>query len=314
VVDDESSDDLKIAMGCIREGRLLVASQLIGVSALSFGGCAPLAKESESPAHGASSAVAEAQGKGRSTEAAPSARPAHFSYDGATGPEAWAALHEAYAACGKGGQQSPIDLPSGSVAATTEVNLSYRKTALSVGHTEHVHDIVDNGHTIQVDVDQGSTLNVSGTVYHLRQFHYHTPSEHTLDGRQFPLEMHFVHQSDDGRFAVVAALVQEGDKNPNLAEVLKHLPEQKGETARPAGVVLNLGEALPEVVRATTYTGSLTTPPCTEGVTWLVLQGIHATADLAQLNALAERLGDNHRPVQPRNGRSFGQADLRIVR
>jgi len=275
------------------------------------GQAAPTSAPSDSTALPASSA-APPQATPSEPAEAKSARPAHWSYEGPTGPGTWGELHAEYAACGQGQTQSPIDLPRAPTGSTTEVQLSYGPTGLAVAHTEHVDDIIDNGHTIQVTVDEGSTMSVQGTTYHLRQFHFHSPSEHTVDGRAFPLEVHFVHQADDGRFAVLAALVEPGGKNANFAAVLAHLPSAKGETARPEGVVLHLGEALPAVAPATTYLGSLTTPPCTEGVSWVVLEGVHVTADDEQLRAFGARLGSNHRPVQPLYGRAFGQAGVRI--
>ena len=234
-----------------------------------------------------------------------SARPAHWGYEGKDGPEYWPRLNPAYAACGEGKNQSPINITQSSAGDAAAWKFDYKTTSLKIAHHEHVTDIVDNGHTIQVSVDGGSTLTTERGVYTLKQFHFHTPSEHTIDGSHFPMEMHFVHQSAEGKFAVVAAVFQEGPENVNLAKIIPHLPAAKGQKAELPAVQLELSFHLPDSKAAYTYMGSLTTPPCTEDVEWLVFRD-PVPASKAQLEAFASRLSPSNRPTQPLNGRLIG--------
>lgn len=234
-----------------------------------------------------------------------SARPAHWGYEGKDGPEYWPTLNPAYAACGEGKNQSPINITQSAAGNANSWKFDYKTTSLKIAHHEHVTDIVDNGHTIQVSVDGGSTLTTERGVYTLKQFHFHTPSEHTIDGSHFPMEMHFVHQSADGKFAVVSALFQQGEENVNLAKIIAHLPKAKGDAAHKPEVQFDLAFHLPESKAAYTYMGSLTTPPCTESVEWLVFRD-PVPASKAQLEAFASRLSPSNRPTQPLNGRLIG--------
>ncbi len=156
----------------------------------------------------------------------------HWSYVGKDGPEKWGSLGPAYATCDKGKEQSPIDIAKSGAGTANPWTINYRPTSLKIVHNEQVVDIVDNSHTIQVNVDEGSTLTTSRGTYQLKQFHFHTPSEHTIDGKSFPMEVHFVHQSADGNFAVVGALFAEGPDNGNLAKLIANFPKAKGDTVR----------------------------------------------------------------------------------
>lgn len=240
---------------------------------------------------------------------AESARPAHWGYEGELAPAKWGSLSPAYAACGQGKAQSPVDLVSTANAETPGLLFNYQRTALKIAHHEHVIDIVDNGHTLQVTVDEGSTLVTQRDEYQLLQFHFHTPSEHTVDGRSFPMEAHFVHQSTTGNFAVVSALFVEGEPSENLARLIAHFPAAKGETKHAPEVVLDLAAHLPEDRSVYQYLGSFTTPPCTENVEWFVLKQ-PVTASREQLQAFASRLSPNNRPVQPMNDRRLGMARM----
>jgi carbonic anhydrase len=230
---------------------------------------------------------------------------AHWGYEGEDGPEYWPRLSPAYAACGQGGEQSPVNIVRNVAGDSGAWRIDYRTTSLKIAHHEHVTNIVDNGHTIQVTVDEGSTLTTERSVYRLRQFHFHTPSEHAIDGSRFPMEVHFVHQDDQGRFAVVAALFQEGPENENLARIIRHLPKVKGGSADLADVRLDLDFHLPATNASYTYMGSLTTPPCSENVEWLVFRD-PISASSQQLETFARVLGPTNRPLQPLNGRSIG--------
>jgi len=233
-----------------------------------------------------------------------SARPAHWGYEGKDGPPYWPTLSPVYAACGEGKSQSPIDIAKSEADEASAWKLNYNKTSLKIAHHAHVDDIIDNGHTIQVTVDAGSTLTTDKDTYELKQFHFHTPSEHTVDGTHMPLEIHFVHQSADGKLAVVGVLVREGPENPNLAKLIAHLPKAKGETNHVVDMELDLKLHLPDNTAAYNYSGSLTTPPCTENVDWMVLRD-PITASPEQLAAFEAKLGKSNRPVQSLHGRSI---------
>lgn len=242
------------------------------------------------------------------TPAAPIAQPVHWSYHGAEGPSAWAALSPQYRTCGEGRAQSPIDLTDAQVGASGTWKLEYGATSLRIASHQHVTDILDNGHTLQVTVDEGSSLTTPRGVYALKQFHFHAPSEHTVDGERFPAEVHFLHQSADGALAVVAAFFAEGAENENLAKLLAHLP-QPGQALHLPEVGLDLDLHLPANHEAFEYTGSLTTPPCTEQVEWLVFRGpLHASPE--QLKVLAEHMAPNNRPLQERHGRAIGLGEV----
>jgi carbonic anhydrase len=214
-------------------------------------------------------------------------------------------LSPVYAACGNGKSQSPINLLPSQGDGATSLKMEYKTTSLRIAHHEHVDDIVDNGHTIQVTVEEGSTITLNGKVFTLKQFHFHTPSEHTLDGKHFPMEMHLVHQNEDGSFAVAGVFFEEGKKaNENFAKLIEHLPNAPGETKHLADTKLDLQLHIPKNNNAYHYKGSLTTPPCSENVDWLVLrERISLTAD--QLKAFSSRLNNNNRPTQALNDRKI---------
>ena len=143
----------------------------------------------------------------------PSARPAHWGYSGDEAPAKWVSLSPAYSACGEGKSQSPINLVSGDFGSGgSKLNFEYKSSSLKIAHHQHVDDIIDNGHTIQVTVEEGSTVMINDKTYHLKQFHFHTPSEHTVDGKHSPMEIHLVHQADDESLAVIGVLTC-GDDN-----------------------------------------------------------------------------------------------------
>jgi carbonic anhydrase len=161
-------------------------------------------------------------------EATPeSARPAHWSYTGSTGPDTWATLSPTYATCGEGHSQSPINILQTELKAGVNGNFKYVPSeSFTIAHNNNMENIVDNGHTIQVTVDGGSVFTFGQKSYSLKQFHFHTPSEHTIDGKHMPMEMHMVHQSDDGSLAVVGILIKEGKiKKQKLREY--HCPSSK---------------------------------------------------------------------------------------
>lgn len=224
--------------------------------------------------------------------AAAPAHPAHWSYGGDGGPEHWADLSEANFACKVGGQQSPIDI-SATVPAGLAAPVRGWKPVL--GGT-----VVNNGHTIQVDLAGGGGITLDGVAYTLKQFHFHHPSEHTIDGRSFPLEVHLVHAAADGRLAVVGVMFEEGAANPTLDPVWATAPAREGKAA--VAFSIDPGKLVPEAPAAFRYEGSLTTPPCSETVRWTVVAK-PLTISRAQVSAFAALFPDNARPVQPLNRR-----------
>lgn len=225
--------------------------------------------------------------------AVPATVPPTWSYLGPTGPGFWSELGDAFAACGAGRAQSPIDLAGASPAD---------RGHLTFGYGPKPAEVVNTGHTVEVEFDAGGgSLALDGAVYTLRQFHFHQPSEHRVDGAAHPLEIHLVHRRFDGALAVVAVFVDEGPENPGfgpLIEAVHHLVNA------PAFLGLTDTSALlPEERSSYSYQGSLTTPPCSEGVAWSVLT-TPITASAAQIAAIAAPLPHpNNRPLQPRNDR-----------
>ena len=240
-----------------------------------------------------------------------SARPAHWGYHGDEGPDHWATLSPAYALCAQGKNQSPINIEKLHVSSGAIWNLNYKNTSLHISHNEHMNEIIDNGHTIQANIDPGSSFTFANKTYALKQFHFHTPSEHTIDGKHLPMEVHLVHQAADGSLAVIAILVVEGAKaNGNLEKIIANLPETKGQTKQNKTDSIDIQLAIPRDNYVYHYIGSLTTPPCSEDVQWLVLrQTIVATAD--EIKAISSRIGPNNRPTQPLNGREVKLDDLK---
>jgi carbonic anhydrase len=225
--------------------------------------------------------------------AASAAADRRWSYSGADGPEQWGSLDSDYALCRSGQKQSPLDLVSATSSDLPNPQLAY--VATDARET-------NDGHTVQVDLRPGSSLVLDGIPYQLLQLHFHSPSEHTVDGQSFPVEVHLVHRSDTGALAVVAVLVNGGVENPGLAPLLAAMPTKAGREARIAP--FDPSVLLPADRRAFRYAGSLTTPPCSEGVTWLVMSTPIAASG-PQIAAFARVLHGNSRPAQPRNGREL---------
>jgi carbonic anhydrase len=228
------------------------------------------------------------------TAPTPAPAPAHhapWSYEGDTGPEHWGTLDPAYAACGTGHAQSPIDLTGAAPTALPALGFHY---AASPGK------IVDNGHTIQIDLAPGSWLELDGARYPLVQFHFHHPSEHTIDGKTSALELHLVHKTAEGALAVVAFLLEPGGGPSPLAPIFAQLPPPNGE--RPLDAPFSPETLLPADRAYYRYVGSLTAPPCTERVRWQLLRAPMAIAP-AELAAFVARYPLNRRPLQPRNDR-----------
>lgn len=219
----------------------------------------------------------------------------HWSYEGESGPEHWGAISGDYAACSQGKTQSPIDISTTKDEPLADISFAYKPSKTN---------IINNGHTIQVNYDEGSSITLNGAQYNLAQFHFHDPSEHTVGGKPFAMEIHLVHKNAKGELAVVGVLIKEGMENAALAETWKSLPKKADEKMTlKAGI--NAEDILPKDRAYYRYSGSLTTPPCSEGVNWLVLK-TPVEMSKAQIEAFKEIIHANARPVQPLGDRTIG--------
>lgn len=226
--------------------------------------------------------------------------PAHWSYEGATGPAHWGELAPEYALCAAGRSQSPIDIDGTTSADLPNLTFHYAPTPV---------EIVNNGHTVQVNYAAGSYLEVDGVRYDLAQFHFHAPSEHTIGGKHAAAEMHLVHKSATGELAVVGVLLEQGEHNARFAPVWDNLPGKPGAAQRFAATI-DADDLLPADPRTYRYSGSLTTPPGTEGVRWhLMVEPVPLSS--AQLAAFTRVYRGNNRPLQARNGRQVLQDSSR---
>jgi len=225
-------------------------------------------------------------------------------YDGPEGPQNWGTLGPAFAACGNGRSQSPIDLSKPARGATPELRTSFPAAELRIAHHEHIADGINNGHTIQINYAGADTLTLGPASYQLVQYHFHAPSEHTVDGKRFPMEMHMVHKAADGKLAVVGVFIVEGAHNSAFDPVWANLPSQKGVETHFPHVKVDVDALLPTARSSYRYEGSLTTPPCSEGVNWVVITTpIQLSGD--QVATFTRLIKDNNRPVQRLNGRTI---------
>ncbi len=224
---------------------------------------------------------------------------AHWGYGGEGGPADWGQLKPEFSTCANGSRQSPIDIRSGVKVDLEPIQFDYRPSAFGV---------IDNGHTIQVNVGGGNAIEVQGRRYDLVQFHFHRPSEERINGRQFDMVAHLVHKDPEGRLAVVAVLLDRGGAaQPLIQTVWNNLPLEKGSEVAVRGDI-DMGHLLPADRRYFTYMGSLTTPPCSEGVLWLVLQQPVAVAQ-DQIGVFSRLYPMNARPVQQAAGRLIKQSN-----
>lgn len=256
--------------------------------------------EAAPPAHQTSNRVVAAIRNGHAAPEAHGGTTAkghdpHWSYEGAYGPENWARVKPEFNVCAIGKRQSPVHIQeSGTLQGPAEpLQFDYRPSSGSV---------VNNGHTIQVDLEPGNTLSVRGSTYELLQFHFHHPSEERVNHRSFAMVAHLVHRNHEGQLAVVAVLIDPGAANGLIHKVWTHMPLDSGDRVRlPAGLI-DLRELLPTDQRYYQFMGSLTTPPCTEGVLWNVLKS-PVTVSREQLKLFSQIFPNNARPVQALNGR-----------
>ncbi|MFG6441752.1 carbonic anhydrase [Roseateles sp. LKC17W] len=257
-----------------------------------------LATKAETPA-AAKPARAAARPPAKATPHAAAAH-AHWGYTGEVGPDRWAELSPDNKLCAVGTRQSPIDIRDGIAVELETIAFDYRPSSFSV---------LDNGHTVQVNVPAGNGLTVMGRRYELVQFHFHRPAEERVSGKQFDMVAHLVHRDAQGRLAVVAVLLERGadDKpQPVLQSVWANLPLEKHEVL-PAQGQIDLNQLLPEQRSYYTYMGSLTTPPCSEGVLWMVMRQPVAVTQ-QQISVFARLYPMNARPLQAGSGRLIKQS------
>ena len=210
-----------------------------------------------------------------------------WSYAGDTGPDTWASLDTASQTCAAGTQQSPIDIGEATRAQLPVLNIAWAR---------HAESIVNNGHTIQLNCAEGSTLGLGKEKYSLLQFHFHRPSEHLINGKRFAMEVHFVHRNAAGALAVVGVLMATGRPNPVFNKIVTTMPHEQGPPVA-ADATIDPTRLLPGRRSYYTYAGSLTTPPCSETVTWLVLTDAIQVAE-TDVAAFAKLYAMNARPPQ----------------
>ncbi|MFL6700450.1 MAG: carbonic anhydrase family protein [Vitreoscilla sp.] len=224
--------------------------------------------------------------------------PTHWDYAGEAGPDAWGSMRPEFSKCATGQRQSPIDIRGGIAVDLEPIRFDYRPSSFSV---------IDNGHTVQVNVEPGNSITITGRRYELAQFHFHRPSEERINGRQYDMVVHLVHKDVDGHLAVVAVLLDRGSAQAIVQTVWNNLPLEKGDEVR-AGSRIDLNQLLPDDKRYYTYMGSLTTPPCSEGVLWMVMkQPVPISMD--QVGIFARLYPMNARPIQQADGRLIKESN-----
>lgn len=241
----------------------------------------------------------------------PMAAGSDWGYGPANGPSHWVALDTANVLCAKGRAQSPVDLRGALEVNGPELEHELGPSDLDFGVHAHVMDLIDNGHTIQVTSDAAISVDIDDVRYKPVQFHFHSPSEHTIAGKHWPLEAHFVMTSKEGALTVIGVLYEAGAPNSAIDPVLRALPEKTGDRRHLEGLDLDLAELIPTPDRYFRYSGSLTTPPCSEGVTWIILPEPQTLGE-SQLDSITRHLHENARPTQPLNERDLilvGPAD-----
>ena len=222
----------------------------------------------------------------------------HWSYEGEAGPENWGKLSPVNAKCDLGERQSPIDIRDGIRVELDPLSFDYKASQFSV---------IDNGHTIQVNMGAGNYINVSGRSYGLVQFHFHKPSEERINGRGSEMVVHLVHRDGTGKLAVVALLIERGKANALIQSVWNNLPLEKNESVNALSNI-DLSQLIPKGRDYYTYMGSLTTPPCTEGVLWLVMK---ETIEMSpeQIFIFSRLYPMNARPIQKQAGRLIKESN-----
>lgn len=221
---------------------------------------------------------------------------AHWSYSGTTGPQHWGNLQNDYKTCEQGERQSPIDIVTDSIKDAESLDnlyFDYKDTDIN---------IVNNGHTIQVNSDNTSYALFQGKKFKLLQFHFHSLSEHSVNGKYYPMEAHLVHQAQDGELAVVGVFLKEGEYNKELQKIFKFMPVNVGDSSINHNFKINSNDLLPKGREYYHYLGSLTTPPCTQIVEWYVMKNPIEISQ-KQLEQFNKLYSGNYRPTTLLNSR-----------
>ena len=229
--------------------------------------------------------------------AAHAAHAPHWGYEGMAGAQHWGNMEPGFALCKSGKAQSPIDIT---------MDGAVKPAPIQFGYTQGNAELTNNGHTIQLNLPAGGAIKIDGVDYTLVQFHFHTPSEEKIHGKAYPMVAHLVHKSAAGQLAVVAVLFDEGDENKALKTIFAGLPAKAGDTVKLAAG-FNAADILPAYKGYYKFVGSLTTPPCSEGVQWQVLKQ-RVELSKTQIAAFRKLFKMNARPVQPLNGRKVDES------
>jgi len=239
-------------------------------------------------------------GEARGAAAAGHGGQVHWAYDGENGPQNWGRLKPEFNVCAIGKRQSPINIQDGNTLAGPAEPVQFN-------YTPSNGTVVNNGHTIQVNVDGNNSITVRGSRYQLLQFHFHTPSEEQVNYKRFAMVAHLVHKNEEGQLAVVAVLLEPGESNALINKVWTYMPLDMGDSVRMPVALLDMNEVLPKDQRYYQFMGSLTTPPCTEGVLWMVLKQ-PVQISQAQYKLFTQLYPLNARPVQALNARPVRDA------
>jgi carbonic anhydrase len=221
----------------------------------------------------------------------------NWGYIGNQGPQYWGKLSPDFQLCYTGKRQTPIDLQVASVKSADK-----NQNLLAINYQPSVLDVINNGKTIQVKYQPGSFIECNRQIFHLIQFHFHHPSEHRINGELYDMELHFVHRHPAGNLAVVGVFLKAGAFNSNLQTIWDAMPEKQGTENTVSDVIINAAQLLPAERRFLTYSGSLTTPPCSENVTWYVMEN-PIEVSRQQIDKFVQLFPHNNRPIQSLNER-----------
>jgi carbonic anhydrase len=311
-VDDPSRSNPIAVIGrsSAPRGRIIAIALAMGIS-LALPACSSVtstagssATVTSSPSPSPSSTVASSL-PSSSTAAASSAAPLEWSYSGETGPDHWGDM---VASCqsGAASSQSPINIDASSLVPESPPTAG----AVTLNYLPTLFEVENTGHTIEAVPDDlhADYITIDGKKYYLQQFHLHNPSEHTINNQSFPMELHLVHKSDDGATAVLGVLLTAGAENAALAELFTKMPATvtDEQSMVPLDGKIDPTDLIPPTSAIARYTGSLTTPPCTEPVQWSVFL-TPSTVSADQVANLERIFSDNHRPTQPSNGRVINE-------
>lgn len=281
-----------VAFGCIFPKGLTA----LGLAFVVFSTYGCTKKEESPPKSPEAMAASDSSEHGVSVQKGEASEPAaDWSYMGDNGPETWGGLSSDFRTCGRGRRQSPIDLSGTMRSKSVPIALAYRPSPVEIANT---------GHTIQLRFKDGGGVVLDSVRYDLQQVHFHTPSEHAVSGKRSAMEAHFVHKNPKGEFLVIAVMLELGAADPIMGPIWAALPPTPGDPRPIENSLLNPRDMMPQIESFYTYSGSLTTPPCREGVTWMVFDQPMTIAP-EQSDAYTKLIGLSARPLQDRNHRDI---------